>query len=330
MTPHPAPRVALADFSGLSPDGVLSLVERALGRRSSNLCRPLGSYINRVYDIQMDDGAWVVAKFYRPGRWTRAALQDEQDFVRELADAEIPVIAPIAGAGGATLHEHDGMFFAVFPKRGGRPLEEPDAAQWLELGRLLARLHNVGAARNPRDRIRLGPATSTLEHLELILACDFPSPGVRREYELAAREVVDTIAPLFDGIDRIRIHGDCHRANILGRPGEPFHIIDFDDMAVGPAVQDVWMLLPGHLKDSRAELNLLLEGYETFREFDAATLRLVEPLRAMRMIHFTAWCARQKADGGFARIAPDWGSTGYWRQASQDLSRQLHEIRDAE
>jgi Ser/Thr protein kinase RdoA (MazF antagonist) len=323
------PGEALADFSHLSPDLVLTLVESALGRRSSNLCRPLGSYINRVYDVQMEDGAWVVVKFYRPGRWSRAALQDEQDFVLELAEAEIPVIAPLPGADGRTLHEHHGMFYAVYPKKGGRPLEEPDPAQWMELGRLLARMHVIGSQRTPRDRITLGPRTSTREHLALILQSDFPTPGVRRAYELAAQEIVERIDPLFDGMDRVRIHGDCHRANILGRPGEAFFIIDFDDMALGPPVQDVWMILPGHVKDSRAELDRLLDGYETFREFDHASLRLVEPLRAMRMIHFTAWCARQRLDGGFARVAPDWGTSGYWRQETADLERQLREIEDA-
>jgi Ser/Thr protein kinase RdoA (MazF antagonist) len=331
---------ALADFSELSPDHVLHLVETALGRRSSNLCRPLGSYINRVYDVQMDDGTWVVVKFYRPGRWTRAALQDEQDFVTELAAAEIPVIAPLAGAGGATMHEHHGMFFALFPKKGGRALEEPDPAQWLELGRLLARLHTVGAQRQPRDRIRLGPRTSTVQHLDLILRSEFPSPGVRREYEQITTELVELIEPLFEDVDRVRIHGDCHRANILGRPGprsadgsagarEPFFLIDFDDMALGPPVQDLWMMLPGHVRDSRAELDRLLEGYETFRDFDYGTLRLIEPLRAMRMIHFTAWCARQKLDGGFAKVAPGWGTTAYWRQETADLERQRREVVDA-
>ncbi|MBW7907647.1 MAG: serine/threonine protein kinase [Kiritimatiellae bacterium] len=326
----------LADFSGLTPDAVLNWVEAALGQRATNICRPLSSYINRVYDIQMEDGSWIVAKFYRPGRWTRAALQDEQDFVRELADAEIPVIAPIPGESGATLHDANGMFFALFPKRGGRPLEEPDSAQWLELGRLLARLHVVGSQRAARHRVELGPLTSTRNHLELILQSDFPTPSVRREYEQMAMEIVREIEPLFRSIERVRIHGDCHRANILSRPlalgateSAPFFLIDFDDMAMGPAVQDLWMILPGHVKDSRAELHLLLEGYETFRDFDDSTLRLIEPLRAMRMIHFTAWCARQRLDGGFARIAPDWGSSAFWRSETADLQRQLQEIHDS-
>lgn len=319
---------ALADFSELSPDEVLNRVEAALGRPTSNLCRPLSSYINRVYEVQLDDGAWVVAKFYRPGRWSRAALQDEQDFVTELAEAEIPVVAPLPGPSGQTLHVHQGMYFAIFPKRGGRPLDEPRDGQWQALGRLLARLHVVGSQRAPRDRIRLGPATSMRAHREFILRGEFPTPRLRRAYERITALLIERITPLFEGVPCVRIHGDCHRANILERPGEPFVIIDFDDMAVGPPVQDLWMLLPGHLKESQIELNGLLEGYETFRSFDHASLRLIEPLRAMRMIHFTAWCAHQRMDGGFMRVAPGWGTAAYWQQAVEDLERQLCEIED--
>ena len=320
---------ALADFSDLSPDRVLQLVEQALGRPASNLCRPLGSYINRVYDVQMDDGSWVVPKFYRPDRWSRDALQDEQDFLRELSAAEIPVVAPLPGPQGNLLHDHDGLTFAVFPKKGGRALEEPTAEQWKELGRLLARLHLVGEQHAPRDRVRLHPEVSASQHLDYILAGEFPNDRVRDEYAEVADDILERIAPFFDEPATTRLHGDCHRANILGRPGEPFFLIDFDDMSVGPPVQDLWMMLPGHLKNSRVEMDLLLEGYETFGSFDYPTLRLIEPLRAMRIIHYTAWCARQKRDGGFARVAPDWGSVAFWRQETADLQRQRQEIEDA-
>ncbi len=321
--------VGLADFSALTPDRVLHLVEQALGRPASNLCRPLGSYINRVYDVQMDDGTWVVPKFYRPGRWSRAALQDEQDFLAELAEAEIPVVAPLRGVDGQCLHEQHGLTFAVYPKKGGRALEEPTPEQWKELGRLLARLHQVGEQHAPRDRVRLHPEISTSQHLDYLLEGEFPSARVRDEYAAVADDLIERIAPLFDDPPTTRLHGDCHRANILGRPGEPFFLIDFDDLCVGPPVQDLWMMLPGHLKDSRTELDLLLEGYTTFRDFDPSSLRLIEPLRAMRIIHYTAWCARQKRDGGFARVAPDWGSTAFWRQETADLQRQRQEIEDA-
>jgi Ser/Thr protein kinase RdoA (MazF antagonist) len=320
---------ALADFSELSPDRVLHWVEQALGRPASNLCRPLGSYINRVYDVQMDDGSWVVPKFYRPGRWSRDALQDEQDFLRELSEAEIPVVAPLVGVDGELLHEQHGLTFAIFPKKGGRALEEPTPEQWKELGRLLARLHTVGEQHAPHDRVRLHPEISSSQHLDFILEGEFPNPRVRDDYAEVADDILERIAPLFDDLATTRLHGDCHRANILGRPGEPFFLIDFDDMSVGPPVQDLWMMLPGLLKNSRVEMDLLLEGYETFRSFDYATLRLIEPLRAMRIIHYTAWCARQKRDGGFARVAPDWGSTAFWRQETADLQRQRQEIEDA-
>jgi Ser/Thr protein kinase RdoA (MazF antagonist) len=320
---------ALADFSELSPDRVLHWVEQALGRPASNLCRPLGSYINRVYDVQMDDGSWVVPKFYRPGRWSRDALQDEQDFLRELSEAEIPVVAPLVGVDGELLHEQHGLTFAIFPKKGGRALEEPTPEQWKELGRLLARLHTVGEQHAPHDRVRLHPEISSSQHLDFILEGEFPNPRVRDDYAEVADDILERIAPLFDDLATTRLHGDCHRANILGRPGEPFFLIDFDDMSVGPPVQDLWMMLPGLLKNSRVEMDLLLEGYETFRTFDYSTLRLIEPLRAMRIIHYTAWCARQKRDGGFARVAPDWGSTAFWRQETADLQRQRQEIEDA-
>ena len=154
------------------------------------------------------------------------------------------------------------------------------------------------------------------------------SDAVRRRYEAAARSIADAVRPLFEGIEAGRIHGDCHRCNILHRPGEPFHLIDFDDMAVGPAVQDLWMLLPDRVRDCPAEIESLLEGYETFHTFDRATLRLVEPLRAMRFLHYTAWCARQMADGGFVRLAPDWGTPTYWAQEIAELEKQRQEILD--
>jgi Ser/Thr protein kinase RdoA (MazF antagonist) len=319
----------IADFAQLTPDLVLHLVEEALGKRSSNLCRPLTSYINRVYDIQMDDGSWVVTKFYRPGRWSRAALQDEQDFLTELAAAEIPVIAALPGQDGQTLRERDGLRFAIYPKKGGRPCDEPTEDQWRELGRLLARVHQVGTARRPRDRVRIHPRHSTAGHVAEILTHDFPHAGTRRQFETLVEELLERITPLFADLDETRIHGDCHPANIIHRPGESFYLIDFDDMAVGPPVQDLWMLLPGTVAHAARELELMLEGYETFRDFDRSTLRLVEPLRAMRFLHYLAWCARQKADGGFARLAPDWGSNAFWRQEIADLERQLQEIADA-
>lgn len=316
-------------FSALTPDAVITAVEGALGVRCTNLCRPLNSYINRVYEVGLDAGGYAIVKFYRPGRWSREALQDELDFLSELHEAEVPVVPPLAGPDGGLLHDFGGIWFAVFPKRGGRPLDEPAATDWPQLGRLVARLHAVGARHAPKDRIRLHPQHSTQGHLDYILHSGALVPPFRDAYETVVTELLDLIAPLFDDVNELRIHGDCHRGNILHRPGEGFHLLDFDDMAMGPAVQDLWLILPDRLPRARTEADLLLDGYETFLPFPYETLRLIEPLRAMRFIHFTAWCTRQKADGGFARLAPGWGAPAFWRQEVADLETQRREILDA-
>lgn len=318
-----------AGFADLTPDTVLEQTERALGRRCSNICRPLSSYINRVYEVGVADGSFVVVKFYRPGRWSDTALQDELEFVAELAAEELPVVPPLPGPDGRLLHLHGDMRFAVYPKRGGRALDEPAPNDWVHIGRLLARMHTVGARRPPRDRIEIGPRHSAAGHLQALLAPGIIPARLVEPYRRAVEGILDLIAPAFEGIEKIRIHGDCHRCNILHRPGEPFHVIDFDDMAVGPPVQDIWMLLPGRVAESRVELDHLLEGYETFRDFDYSSLKLVEPLRALRFVHYTAWCARQKADGGFTRLAPDWGTPAHWTQEIAELEKQRQEILDA-
>jgi len=322
--PGPAP-----DFDALTPDAVINAVEKALGVRCSNLCRPLNSYINRVYEVGLDAGGFVIAKFYRPGRWSREALQDELDFLRELHEAEVSVVPPLVGRDDALLHDLSGTWFAVFPKKGGRPLDEPAVNQWPQLGRLIARMHAVGARHPPRDRIRIHPRHSTLGHLQYILDSGTMAAQYRDEYEKTVMGLVDLIAPLFEDAATLRLHADCHCGNILYRPNEGYHLLDFDDMAVGPAAQDLWLILPDRLPRARAQVNFLLEGYETFMSFPHDTLRLIEPLRAMRFIHYTAWCARQKADGGFARLAPDWGVPEFWRQEIADLRTQRQEILDA-
>ncbi len=316
----------LADFSHLTPDAVINAVEEVLQVRCSNLCRPLNSYINRVYEVGLDAGGFLIVKFYRPGRWSFDALQDELDFLKELAAAELPVVPPMLGVDGSWLHKIGGTWFAVFPKRGGRPLDEPAPEDWIQLGRLIGRMHVVGSLHNPKDRMQLHPQRSTLAHLDYILRSDTVSAQYRRAYEETVTRLIQDITPLFKGMETLRLHADCHRGNILFRPGEGYHLLDFDDMAIGPAVQDLWMILPDRLPRARGNLDLLLEGYETFRQFPYESLKLIEPLRAMHFIHFTAWCARQKADGGFARLSPDWGSQVFWRQEIAELEKQRQEI----
>lgn len=315
-------------FASLAPDAVMDRVERAAGRRASGVCRPLTSYINRVYEIGLEDGGFLVAKFYRPGRWTRAALQDEQDFLRELAADEIPVVAPLADAAGRTLHEEEGICFALFPRVGGRPCDEPSRDEWLQIGRLIGRIHQVGAQRAAANRLTLDPRKSARTHLEFLRDSGAIPREVEGRYLDAAQRLLDRIAPMFDGVGTQRLHGDLHRMNLLWRPGEGFHAIDFDDMAMGPAIQDLWMLLPDRLPAARPEFERLLEGYGTFAEFDDAQTRLIEPLRAMRYLHYAAWCARQKADGGRGLLAAEWGTADFWRRELADLQRQAQDIDD--
>jgi len=316
-------------FPPLSPDLILGLVESVLGCSCTNLCRPLNSYINRVYELETREGEGLIAKLYRPGRWSRSGIQDEHDFLLELADREIPVIVPKRFRDGSTLGSHGSMHFAVFPKKGGRSFDEFSDDQWLSLGMLLARVHSVGALHKPRQRITLHPAHATREQIDYILAHDFMEPDQAAAFRAVTTELIDRITSLFAHCELIRIHGDCHAANFIHRPGESFSLIDFDDMAVGPPVHDFWMLLPGSPEECVVEIDLFLEGYETFRSFDRSSLRLIEPLRAMRFIHYIAWCAHQVVEDGSSPIIPDFGSRTYWQTEIDDLADQLRRIETA-
>ncbi len=310
------------------PDVVMDCAERVSGRRASGVCRPLTSYINRVYEVGLEDGGFLITKFYRPGRWSRAALQDEQDFLLELAAAEVSVVVPLVDADGHTLHDEMDMAFAVFPRMGGRPCDEPSRTEWLQIGRLLGRIHQVGASREASHRLMLDPQKSARTHLDFLRDSGAIPREVEGRYLDTAQRILDRISPLFDGISTQRLHGDLHRMNLLWRPGEGFHAIDFDDMVMGPAIQDLWMLLPDRLPAARPEFDLLLEGYETFAEYDDAQTRLIEPLRAMRYLHYAAWCARQKADGGRGLLTAEWGTADFWRRELADLQRQAQDIDD--
>lgn len=314
-------------FHTLTPDTVITLAETALGIPFTNLCRPLISYINRVYELCTEGGAGVIVKFYRPNRWSPQGLQDEHDFLIELADQEIPVVAPMQFTDGRTLGRNGKLIFALFPKMGGRSFDEFTDDQWLELGRLIGRVHAVGARHLPKDRITMAPDHSTREQLDFLLNNNFMPPELLSQFRILSNELISTITPLFSGMKLIRIHGDCHFSNLIYRPGESFYIIDLDDMAVGPPVQDFWMLLPGYQKESLAEIEIFLEGYETFHDFDWRSLRLIEPLRAMRYIHYIAWCAHQVKEDGETRVIPDFGTYGYWQREIGDLTEQIERIR---
>jgi Ser/Thr protein kinase RdoA (MazF antagonist) len=316
------------DFEHLVPDVMLSAVENALDMKMTGVATPLPSYINRVYEVQTQAGDRLIAKFYRPNRWSREALQDEHDFVADCAAAEIPVIAPMTLPGGGTIAESDGIYFTIFPKRFGRQLEINNDADWLRVGRLLGRVHVVGSQRQAKMRTDLHPGKSIAPQVNHLIENRFVTPKHIAAFREVTSQILDLITGLFDDVEFIRIHGDCHCGNLLDRPGEGIMMIDFDDMMVGPAMQDLWLLLPDRADRCRRELNLLLQGYEQFRDFDRSTSRLIEPLRAMRIIYFLAWCSRQTNDYKFRTLYPEWGSDAFWQREINDLSIQLQVIQE--
>ena len=318
-----------SDFAHLVPDVMLDAVEDALGTRMSGLASPLPSYINRVYDVQTQSGERLIAKFYRPGRWSREAIQEEHAFTLDCAEDEIPVVPPMILPSGETLHEAEGICFAIFPRRLGRQFEIRSRTDWLRVGSLLGRLHVAGARRQAIHRTHLHPEASTADHLDYLLEHERVSPRHVAEFEDLADAILDEIGGLFDDEVFIRIHGDCHGGNILSRSGEGLMLIDFDDMMMGPPVHDLWLLLPGPARDCQFEISLLIRGYEQFREFDSVTLRLVEPLRVMRMIYYLAWCAHQVDDYKFRHDNPHWGADAFWQRENADLAMQLQVIREA-
>ncbi len=315
-------------FEHLTPDQMINAAEEATGIGFTGFTAQLPSYINRVYEFQTRDGLRLIAKFYRPGRWSKNAILDEHTFLQELSEAELPVITPIKLANGETLGTHDEILFAIFPKKAGRQLEINNFEDWLRLGTLVARIHNIGASHAARSRVVLSPDNSTRNDLDYLLSNVIPA-AYRTSYRNLVNELIDISTPLFSRTEQIRIHGDLHRGNILDRMEEGLLIIDFDDMAMGPAVQDLWLLLPDRLDKSREETALFIEGYEQFRDFDFKTLQLIEPLRAMRMIYFLAWCSRQINDHQFRRNFPDWGTDSFWHKEINDLSEQMGFVRDS-
>ena len=315
------------DFGNLSPNIVIDEVEKYLGTKMCGLCSALPSYINRVYNLQCMNGTGVVAKFYRPGRWSKAAIEEEHRFVADCAEIEIPVIMPLPDVNGKTLRKaDDGTLFTVFPRRFGREMEIIEDEDWRRLGRVTARIHLAGAKRQAKHRVVLTPEQSTMKYLQLLQDGNHIATGSQRAFAAAAVQLLELTSGQFDRLEKIRIHGDCHRGNILERPGEGLMIIDFDDMMHGPPIQDLWLLLPGYANECRRELDLLLEGYFEMREFDISSLALIESLRAMRQIYFLAWCSTQTDDFKFKQNFPDWGSEQFWHRETADLQRQLQRI----
>ena len=323
-------------FDLLPPHLVLGAAERSFGLRLDGTLTVYPSYVNRVYGLRDEEGRRFVAKFYRPGRWDREAIEEEHRFVMDCTRAELPVVAPLPGLDGLTLataaasegERREEYLFAVYPLRSGRGFDAEGEEDWLRLGALVGRVHAVAASAGAPHRLRCAPRESTARFLEELRDANVVAADCRAELFGLAEQALESFSDLFDGVPFHRIHGDCHRGNILDRAGEGLLLIDFDDMMHGPAVQDLWLLLPDHAASCRRELALILEGYEQFRPFDRATLALIEPLRLMRMLYYLAWQARQRDDARFREAQPGWGSKAFWLLEIEDLRNQLEVIRD--
>jgi Ser/Thr protein kinase RdoA (MazF antagonist) len=310
-------------FLGLSPERVLEAVE-AKGFRPTGHCFALNALENRVYDLRLEDGSHLVAKFYRPGRWSREAILDEHRLLFALRDAEIPVCAPLVFPDGESLDAAAGIHYALWPRTGGRAPDELDDEEVRVLGRLLARIHNVAEATGAPHRRAL-TAELPLEALALLEAGDFVPPSCARRFREAVRAVAAVYAERSRGVPVHPIHGDCHCGNLLrGEAG--WFFLDFDDLTVGPAVHDVWMLIPGRDVEAVRQRALLAEAYRDFRDFPDASWRLVEPLRAVRFVLYAAWIARRWEDPAFPDAFPHFGSEDYWENETRDLEEQLERV----
>ena len=343
LPPTTQPPDAGHPYSLLTPDVVLDALA-SVGLHGDGRLMALSSYENRVYQAVLEDGSRVVAKFYRPGRWSRTQILEEHAFALELERAEVPAVAPLVLA-GSSLHAHAGFDFSVSPWRGGRQpeLDDLETLEWI--GRFLARLHNVGAARPFQHRPALDLATFGREPRDWLLTHGAIAPehaGAWRQACDDALELIATCASFtptegrFDpkSVALLRLHGDCHPGNILWTPvdtpagGGP-HFVDLDDARTGPAVQDVWMLLSGDRRQRTQQLSALLDGYEQLREFDRRELILIEPLRTLRLIHYSAWLARRFAgDPIFAINFPWFGTPDYWRGHVDVLREQIEAMRE--
>jgi Ser/Thr protein kinase RdoA (MazF antagonist) len=318
-----------APFANLSPDLIVDAVESA-GFPSDGRVLALGSYENRVFQVGVEDALPVVVKFYRPGRWSDAAIAEEHAFARELAAAEIPVIAPFELPRGGELGEgpvpvFGGFRFAVYPRRGGQwpELGTEEDRQWI--GRFLGRIHAIGAARRFEHRARLSPEAMGRDSVDFLLDGDLVADYIQHRYEQVTAELLDLVEARFAQVGTVRylrIHGDCHRNNVLWTAAGP-HFVDLDDCMTGPAIQDLWMLLAGRPAEMRAQLDEILEGYAQFAEFDPIEARLIEPLRALRMVHYAAWLARRWDDPAFPRAFPWFGEARYWERHVAELEEQL-------
>ena len=299
-------------FYRLTPERVLEAVEAA-GFEPTGHCQALNSLENRVYDVRLEDGSHTVAKFYRPARWSEEQIREEHEFLFNLQADEIPVCAPIKLSGDDSLGTVEDIFYAIWPRTGGRSPDEFNDEELEMLGRLVARIHNVGASRPAEYRRELSVQTYALEPLEFLERRELLPEYLRGRYRQAVEEIVEVYRAWSEGIPFHRIHGDCHTGNLL-RGSEGFFFLDFDDFLTGPAVQDIWMLVSAGDQEGLRRRQVFLGGYRQIREFEDHWLKLIEPLRALRYVHYNAWVARRWEDPRLSpRLSSFWDRRGLGR-----------------
>lgn len=322
-------RHPLADrFDRLTPDHVFAAAE-VDGRVCTGRFVILNSYENRVYQLDCEDGRAVVGKFYRPGRWSVDALDDEHDFLFDLDDAGVPVVLPLElDDDGGTLGTLDGdaagIHYAIYPRVRARVPDEFADHQLRELGRVLAELHDVGEQETAEHRPTLDLDTYARANVEYLVGAGHLPPEIEAHYRYTVDALCTRIEPMLADVPTHRIHGDCHPANLLWADGPLF--LDFDDMLEGPAVQDVWMLVPSADAEGDRQRRVLLDAYREVRDFPGEWLRLVEPLRALRYIHYATWIARRWHDPTFRRTFGHFGDLRYWQKEVLDLREQIARI----
>jgi Ser/Thr protein kinase RdoA (MazF antagonist) len=314
-SPHP--------YAALTPDCALDALD-STGLKADGRLLALNSYENRVYQMGVEDAAPVVVKFYRPGRWPDAAILEEHAFTAELAAREIPVVAPLA-LNGATLHRHAGFRFAVYPKQGGRPPEFDRPDTLTRMGRFLGRIHAVGAQANFLHRPTLDLESFGFASRDFLRDGNWLPPDLIAAWDSVVDHALASVAYCYERaghVHAIRLHGDCHAGNVLWTEDGP-HFVDFDDSRMGPAVQDLWMLLSGERDEQQVQFNEILKGYEDFAEFDPRELHLVEALRTLRLIHYAAWLARRWDDPAFPAAFPWFNTQQYWQARILELREQI-------
>lgn len=313
-------------YDRLTPDCVIAAVE-STGRFSDARILALNSYENRVYQVGLEDAEPVIVKFYRPMRWSPEQIDEEHRFTRFLFDQEIPVVPPIpidADGEYPTLGEFDGFQFAIYPRQGGRAPELDNLEHLHQLGRFIGRIHAAGRGFPFQYRLRLS-VEQAHANASYLLDAGFVPPDLEAAYRAVTDEVLQAIEmrrPDASSYSQITLHGDCHSGNVLWRDDRP-HFVDFDDCLTGPAIQDLWMLLSGEVDNQQRQLLEILEGYEMFCDFDTAELGLIEPLRAMRVLHFNTWIARRWDDPAFPLAFPWFNSPRYWSEYILELKELL-------